>query len=115
LNTAYLVVIVISLIARYPLIGLIVGVLAGEGLTWRDDPAKRRVLTIATLLWAGLFAVRLLVEVPLFLAQEAALLAGAKLVLGVPFYAAMLWITWLIIRAVYGRSAAPAAVPTDRD
>lgn len=103
LNAAYLVAILISLVVRYPLIGLVVGAVAGEGLAWRQDPAKRRVLTVATVIWAGLFAVRLLVQVPLYLAQEAAWLAGTKLVLGVPFYAAVLWITWLLVRAVYAR------------
>jgi hypothetical protein len=64
------------------------------------------VLTIATWLWVGLFAVRLLVEVPLYLARQTEWLAGTKLLLGVPLYAAMLWVTWLLVRAVYARSQA---------
>ncbi len=103
INTVWLGGLLISLAVRYPLIGVVVGVLANEGMRWRADAAKRRVLTLATVIWCGLFAIRLAVEVPLYLAREIELLAGAKLVLGVPFYAAILWVTWLLVRTVYGR------------
>lgn len=109
INVVSLLVLVVSLLTRYPLIGLVVGVIANEGFAWRDDPAKRRVLTMATVLWCGLFAIRLIAEVPLYLAGEVEWLAGVKLVLGVPFYAAMLWGTWLLVRTVYRPgSASPA-------
>lgn len=107
INIAYLLVFLASVIARYPLIGLIVGAVAGEGLAWRRDRAKLRVLTVATLLWAGLFALRLAVQVPLYLAREAEWLAGAKLALGVPVYAVVLWVTWLLVRTVYARPGTP--------
>ena len=110
INAVSLLVLLVSLAARYPLIGVVVGLLANEGTDWRRNAAKRRVLTLATLLWCGLFAVRLLAEVPLYLAQEVEWLGAVKLVLGVPFYAAMLWVTWLMVQAVYRRPAeAPAA------
>lgn len=100
-NVVSFVVILISLLARYPVIGLVVGILANEGLEWRADARKRRVLTIATLLWLGLFATRLIAGVPLYLAGEVEMLGVVKLVLGVPFYAAVLWVTWLMVRSVY--------------
>lgn len=103
INSIWLVALLVSLVVRYPLIGVVVGVLANDGLEWRKDAAKRRVLTLATVVWVGLFAVRLAVELPLYFAGETELLAGAKLVLGVPFYAAILWVTWLLVRTVYGR------------
>lgn len=109
INVVSLIVVLISLLVRYPVIGLIVGVLANEGLDWRKDAAKRRVLTVATLLWLGLFAIRLIAEVPLYLASETELLAGVKLALGVPFYAVVLWVTWLLVRTVYARPAGPTA------
>jgi hypothetical protein len=99
-------VLLLSLLVRWPLIGVIVGFLSNDGTEWRKDRAKARVLTIATWLWVGLFAVRLLVEVPLYLARQTEWLAGTKLLLGVPLYAAMLWVTWLLVRAVYARSQA---------
>ncbi|WP_349897978.1 DUF3159 domain-containing protein [Parafrigoribacterium soli] len=109
INCVSLTVLLLSLIIRWPLIGLIVGVLTNEGVEWRKDRAKRRVLVIATWLWVGLFALRLIVEVPLYLAHETEWLAGTKLLLGVPLYAAVLWVTWLLVRAVYARALAGAA------
>lgn len=107
INVASLSVLLISILVRWPLIGIVVGFLTNEGIEWKKSRAKRRVLTLATGLWAGLFALRLVVEVPLYFARETELLAGAKLLLGVPFYAGMLWVTWLLVRAVYART------PTD--
>ena len=104
INTISLVVIVASLVVRYPAIGLFVGILANEGLDWRADARKRRVLTLATVLWLGLFATRLIVEVPLYFAGEVEILGAVKLILGVPFYAAVLWITWVMVRSVYASS-----------
>jgi hypothetical protein len=106
INVASLSVLLISILVRWPLIGIVVGFLTNEGIEWKQDRAKRRVLTLATALWAGLFALRLVVEVPLYFARETELLAGTKLLLGVPFYAGMLWVTWLLVRAVYARRPA---------
>ena len=104
INVVSLAVLLLSLVLRWPLIGVIVGFLTNEGVAWRSDKAKRRVLVIATWLWVGLFALRLAVEYPLYLARETEWLAGTKLLLGVPLYAAVLWVTWLLVRSVYARS-----------
>ncbi len=106
INLGSLLVLLASIVVRWPLIGVVVGFLTNEGAAWRVDRAKRRVLLLATWLWAGLFALRLAVEVPLYIARQTEWLAGTKLVLGVPLYAGLLWVTWLLVRAVYGRVAA---------
>ena len=103
INVVSLSVLLVSILIRWPLIGVIFGFLTNDGFLWRTTKAKRRVLYLATWLWAFLFALRLAVEVPLYLAGNTELLAGAKLILGVPLYAGMLWVTWLLVRAVYGR------------
>ena len=103
INIVCLVVLLVSLAVRRPFIGVIVGLLSSDA-GWRADPAKFRVVLIATWCWVGLFVVRLAVELPLYLTAQTELLAGAKLVLGVPFYAAMLWVTWLLVRTAFARS-----------
>lgn len=103
INGAFLIALVVSIAVRWPLIGVISGLITGEGQGWREDRAKARVALIATLLWCGLFAIRLAVELPLYFAANATGLATAKLVLGVPFYAAMLWVTWLLVRTAWSR------------
>ncbi|AMM20936.1 hypothetical protein AX769_13330 [Frondihabitans sp. PAMC 28766] len=109
INIVSIVVLLATLVARWPLIGVVVGLITGEGSAWRGDRAKRRVLTITTWLWVLLFAIRLAIEIPLYLANQATLLGGIKLITGVPLYAAMLWVTWLLVRTVYAARAADAA------
>lgn len=115
INAVWLAGLLVTLAIRRPLIGVIVGFLLppnedGSHQDWRADPAKRRVLTVATWLWVGLFAIRLLIEVPLYLTAQVELLAGIKLITGVPLYAALLWVTWLLVRTVFRRDGDAAAV-----
>jgi hypothetical protein len=108
LNTVFLAAMLVSLIARRPIIGLVVAALLGaEAANWRNEPKRFRILTLATWLWVGLFAVRLIVEVPLYLAANAAGLGVAKLILGVPLYALVLWLTWVLVRTVYPPKSTP--------
>jgi hypothetical protein len=103
INGVFLAGLLISLAVRWPFIGVIASLITGEGSAWRKDRAKFRVAVIATLLWCGLFGLRLAVELPLYFAGNVSALAGLKLLLGVPLYAAMLWVTWLLVRTVYAR------------
>src|SRR5690606_28470339 len=45
-NGAYLLAFIISLAVRWPLIGVIAGLISGGGTSWRADPAKFRVAVI---------------------------------------------------------------------
>lgn len=105
INAVFLAAIVISLIVRKPLVGVIAALLVAEADDWRTDKAKFRVALIATVIWAGMFALRLAVELPLYFAQATQGLATMKLLLGVPLYAGVLWVTWLLMRVAYGRRA----------
>lgn len=104
INGVWLVALLVSLAVRRPLIGVITALLTGDH-DWRADAAKRTVLTVTTWLWVALFTLRLGVQVPLYLAEQAAALAATKLLMGLPLYAAVLWVTWLMVRAVYARRA----------
>lgn len=103
INAISIVVLAVSLFVRWPLIGVIVGLLTSDSGEWRKDKAKFRVATIATVLWIGLFSLRLAVQLPLYFAEQAQWLAGTKLLMGVPLYAGLLWVTWLLVRTVYAR------------
>ena len=67
-NAAYATAMLVSVAIRRPLIGYVVGQLDGEGIAWRDDPLRVRVFMRASLMWAALFALRLAVQLPLYLA-----------------------------------------------
>jgi hypothetical protein len=95
-NTAYASAFLISLAVRRPLVGLIVGQL--EGSSWREDPERLRAFTLATWLWAGLFLLRLVVQLPLYLAGAVVALGIARTAMGLPLFALGLWLSWLIVR-----------------
>ncbi|NEM90263.1 DUF3159 domain-containing protein [Galbitalea soli] len=101
INSVVLVIFVGSIVARWPLVGVFVGILTGEGFAWRSDPAKRRALTLATWVWVVPSVIRVGLEVPLYLARNVEALAATKLLTGIPLYVGSLWVTWLLVRAVY--------------
>ncbi len=99
-----------SIAIRWPLIGAIVGGV-GEAATWRSDPAKYRAFRQATFLWAGIFILRLVVQVPMYIADKPALLGTVKTAMGLPLFGVGVWLSWLILR---NAGAVPGAPERDR-
>lgn len=99
-NVVYGTVYLIANIAGFPVLGLILGPILGENLAWRKDPARKRAYTNASWLWVGLFISRLIVQYPLYKAGNVDLLGVARLAMGYPLFLAVVWGSWLIIRAV---------------
>jgi len=97
-NVAYASAFLISLAMRRPLVGIIFSQLNNEGNAWRNDPARVRAYSQATWLWAGLFLLRLGVQLPLYLAGAVVALGIAKTAMGLPLFALGLWLSWLIVR-----------------
>ncbi|WP_430592883.1 DUF3159 domain-containing protein [Humidisolicoccus flavus] len=114
-NGAVLAVLLISLLARRPLIGLIVGSVVGKPKAWRIDANKKRIAWIATLMWLAVIAARLLVQVPLYFAEATEALAATRLIMGVPLYAAALWVTWLLVRSVMDPLPAGESQPGSKE
>jgi len=104
-NAAYAVALLVSLLVRWPAIGIIVGFLMGDGTAWRQDRRKMRAAQFLTIVWIGLFAARLVVQVPLYFVDNVAALGVSRLLMGVPLYALVLVFSWLVVRAVYPSSA----------
>ncbi|MFE6966483.1 DUF3159 domain-containing protein [Agromyces sp. NPDC057679] len=104
-NAAYALALLISLLVRWPAIGLIVGFLMGDGLAWKQDRRKYRAAQFLTLVWIGLFVARLAVQVPFYLANNVEALGAMRLLMGVPLYALVLVFSWLVVRAVYPSSS----------
>lgn len=109
LNAAMVSALVISIFVRWPLIGVIVSNLDGEGSGWRNEPLRAQAFRRATWLWAALFSARLLVQLPLYLAGAVVALGVARTAMGLPLFALGLWITWLLVRGVRAPPAAARA------
>lgn len=102
----------ISILVRWPLIGVIVTKFHGEDNSWREDPVRVRAFRRATLLWAALSSARLVVQLPLYLAGEVVALYIARTAMGLPLFVLCLWLTWLLVRGVRA-PAAPEPEPAE--
>lgn len=104
-NALYVVLLSLSLIVRVPALGLAVEyirTLPTEHLRawlndWMSDKPLKRAYTVITALWIGVFALRLIVQVPLYLTNQVGWLGTVRLLMGIPFWALMIWISYLII------------------
>ena len=70
-NAGYAAAYLISILVRWPLLGIIVAALRGGDMSWRKDPEQVRAFSRASWVWVGLFSVRLAVQLPLYLAERA--------------------------------------------
>ena len=98
LNLGYALAYLVSIAVRWPLIGVFIGPLVGEGMEWRKNPRLLRVYTRASWIWVGLFVLRLAVQLPLYLAKDLVALGVAKTAMGFPIFAVAVWLTYLVLR-----------------
>ncbi|HET6998277.1 MAG TPA: DUF3159 domain-containing protein [Solirubrobacterales bacterium] len=99
LNVAYGGAYLISILVRWPLLGVILGpTLGGEGMAWRKDPRELRAYTRASWVWVGVFAARLGVQLPFYLAGSLVALGIAKTAMGLPVFALGIWLSYLILK-----------------
>lgn len=97
-NGAYAVALGLSMAVRWPVLGLVFGMLRGEDTGWRQQPERRRRYQWATGVLAAMFVVRLAVQLPLFFAENVTALGITRLVMGIPLYAFCLWLAWMMTR-----------------
>src|SRR5699024_11998563 len=88
---------------RRPQVGLMVALLDPRVKDWAQDPQARRVYTRATLLFVLLYAAKLAVQVPLLLTGQVAALGAAKIAMGLPAFAVIVYLVWLMHRGLLAR------------
>jgi len=97
-NAIYGTVFAVSALVRWPIIGVLAGLLFGIS-DWRSRRELRRRLTFITWIWVAFFAARLSVQLPLYFASAVEALATSRLIMGAPAYAGLLALTWVMLRA----------------
>lgn len=108
INAAWILAHTVSLLIGWPLIGLLLGFLRGSLTEWRRVAALRRAAQVVTVFWILVFAARLAVQLPLYLASlppgddpsAVDALGIARLVMGVPLFAIAIVFTWLVLARV---------------
>lgn len=94
-NAAYLAACLISILLRRPLVALLVRLFTG--VSQKNSPMYGRYVG-ATWLWAGVFAARLVAQVPLYQSGDVAWLGTVRIAMGVPLFAVAAYVTWLMIK-----------------
>jgi hypothetical protein len=108
-NAGYAAAMVLSVLVRWPLVGLMIASVTGDVTAWRRDPAIVRLCTRLTLILALPCLLRVAVQYPLYLAGAVGWLGVTKIALGWPLQvAALAAMAWLLAR---GRT--PLAVPPE--
>jgi hypothetical protein len=100
-NLAYGSAFLISIVIRWPLLGVVLGYFTGTGTAWRKDPMLRRAAAAASWIWVALFFGRLVVQLPLFLAEAIGPLGVIKIVMGWPLFLAAAYFTYRVLAPVY--------------
>jgi len=103
-NLVYGIVLFISLIVRRPLLGYLVGSLVGNTSGWLQDQLLVRAYTTITWIWVGVFSIRVGVQVPLYLADNIAVLGPIKIFMGWPLYLFAAWISYRIVQTARKKS-----------
>ena len=110
-NAVYGVLLAISLIVRVPALGLVIESIRkmptenfGAWLhEWLDYRPLKRAYMYVTGLWIGVFALRLVLQVPLYLTNHVVWLGTVRLIMGLPFWALAIWVSYLIIATPFMR------------
>ena len=97
-NIASALVWAASIMARWPLLGVIVGFAIGQRTAWRQDPDLMRAYSRASWIWAGSFLVRAAVNTPLYLTDNLVGLGISRVLLGWPMVLLVIAASWWAIR-----------------
>lgn len=100
------VVLLSSVVARWPALGVAIGFLL-PNIRWQKQYPLHRKLASLTLLWAGLFALRIAVELPIYLTRNVTAMIVATLILGLPLFAPLAVYTWWNLRSIANAIATP--------
>jgi hypothetical protein len=88
----------LSIVVRWPLLGVVVGATLGQRAGWRRDPALLSAYGRASWVWVAQYVVRLAVLLPLYAAGQVVALGAARVLLTWPLVAICLAVSWWVIR-----------------
>jgi hypothetical protein len=106
ISAGYAVLLLASVLLRWPLVGWIWSVVLDRGKTrWREDAALLRTFGWLTVLWAIIYLIKVAIQYGLYVAHQDAWLGVTRIALGWPPYAMLLAITVWSVRRVTRRQA----------
>lgn len=97
-NLGYGTVYLIANLAGWPVLGLMLGPILGENLTWRNHPERKRAYLLASWLWVAMFFTRIAVQYPIYRSGNVNLLGTVNLAMGYPLFIATAYGSWQILK-----------------
>lgn len=97
-NAASALLFIVSVVIRWPLLGVIVGFALGQRTRWRRDPDLVGAYGRGSMVWAAQYALRVAVFLPLYQADLVVALGVARAAMTWPLIAAVLAVSWWAIR-----------------
>ncbi|MEV7803362.1 DUF3159 domain-containing protein [Microbispora sp. NPDC088329] len=95
-NGGYAAGMLLSIVVRWPVVGFLIGSVTGDPTAWHNDPALVRLCSRLTWLLMLPCLLRVVVQLPLYWADQVTALGVAKIALGWPLQvaalAAMVWV-----------------------
>ncbi|MFE0626409.1 DUF3159 domain-containing protein [Streptomyces sp. NPDC058864] len=89
---------VVSALVKYPLIGLLLGPILKENLSWRTrNPGRLVAYTKATWAWGIILLVKSAILFPLYFWGNATQLGWVKVALGIPPFLLCVYLTWIFL------------------
>jgi hypothetical protein len=98
MNAASALAWTVSIVLRWPLLGVVVGAVLGQRATWRHDPVLLGAYARASWVWVSQYVLRVAVFVPLWWADQVVALGLARIVLSWPLVAGCLAVSWWALR-----------------
>jgi hypothetical protein len=99
-NLGYGTLYLLTNLAGWPILGLMLGPILGENLAWRKNPARKRAYIQAGWLWVAMFFIRIAVQYPIYKSGNLNLLGTVNLAMGYPLFIATAYGSWMILRRV---------------
>nr|WP_312866996.1 DUF3159 domain-containing protein [Streptomyces zagrosensis] len=89
---------VLSAVFRFPLIGVLLGPILKENLSWRTrNPGRFRAYTKATWAWGLILLAKSAILFPLYWWGDATQLGWVKVALGIPPFLLCVYLTWIFL------------------
>ncbi|MDT0266231.1 DUF3159 domain-containing protein [Streptomyces sp. DSM 44915] len=92
------VIYLVSAAAGWPLLGLLLGPIFRENLSWRTrNPGRKRAYVKSSLVWGGILLAKSCITFPIYFWGDATQLGWLRVALGIPPFLIAVYFTWIIL------------------
>ena len=89
---------VVTSLCGVPLLGLILGPVFKENLSWRTrNPGRKRAYVKASYVWGGILLAKSAITFPIYFWGDATQLGWLRVALGIPPFLLAVYLTWIIL------------------